>query len=1105
MTRIFDNIESYIDEALRSTLAVSARLDCSVGYFNLRGWGALCDAVEALPDNGPAPAVRLLIGMSGRPDAELREHLRIVKRKERMDADQANRLLNEAVQDFNRQLTLGIPSDADEATLRRLRDQMASGKVSVKLYLRHSLHAKLYLCHREDVNNPITGFVGSSNLTFAGLAHQGELNVDVLDHDAARKLAEWFKDRWEDDFSVSVTEDLIRIIEESWASDVEVPPYLVYLKMAYHLSKEAREGLLEFGLPESMKRDLLDYQAKAVQMAARRVLRRGGVMIGDVVGLGKTITATAIARLLQEEHNTETLIICPKNLVRMWKGYVAKYRLYADVLPLSMVTRDLRKLPRYRVVIIDESHNLRSEGRKDYAEIKDYIQRNDSKVILLTATPYNKRFLDVASQLALFVDNDDNLGIRPERGILARGEYEFMRKCDGKASTLGAFRCSEEPEDWRRLMSLFLVRRTRRFIKENYAQLDENGRSYLCFANGDRFTFPDRTAKTLRHVVDAGDPAAVMMSEATLDAITSLRLPRYRLGKFLIPDGQPNPDEIKTLEGLERASGNLSGFTRTMLFKRLSSCGASFVLSLERHLLRNWVFIHALETGAALPIGHVDDTLWEDEDADVQDALLEEMSLPGKWDPEGWRQLAVRRYTALAARGSRSVSWVSSTLFDAKLAEELRADCETLQALLTEFGDWRQEEDSKLDALQHLVENEHAGQKVVVFTEYRDTAEYVATALKQRGVADVESVSGSTDDPTVLAYRFSPVSNEALAEERSPSAPIRVLVATDVLSEGQNLQDAHIVVNYDLPWAIIKIIQRAGRVDRIGQHSSEVLVYSFLPADDVESVIRLRQRIAQRLKENAIVFGSDEQFFGEEGEERFIKGLYDENGEIADVGEESEEEVDWTSNAFEIWRRATEEDTDLAARVEALQDVVYSTKRERRELAEGVLVYVQTEYGYDSLAFTTTLGETRMLSPSEALVLAGCAPDEPAAERLSDHHELVAMAVTGPLQSPSSHLEGSLTGVRKRCWDRMKAYRDEQARRMTLFGDERLDQALDAMYARPLQEGAVQLIANALRERTQDDLAALIVQLNEDERLCVEEHALQDDDIRIVCSLGLRR
>src|SRR5690606_22589374 len=130
-------------------------------------------------------------------------------------------------------------------------------------------------------------------------------------------------------------------------------------------------------------------------------------------------------------------------LVKMWEGYVHRFRLHARVLSLSMVTREFPDMRRYRVVIVDESQNLRSQTRKDYAELKDYIQRNDSKVILLTATPYNKRFLDVANQLGLFVDPDANLGIQPDRAIQRLGELDFMQACDGKPQTLQAFRKSE--------------------------------------------------------------------------------------------------------------------------------------------------------------------------------------------------------------------------------------------------------------------------------------------------------------------------------------------------------------------------------------------------------------------------------------------------------------------------------------------------------------------------------------------------------------------------------------------------------------------------------------------------------------------------------------
>ena len=348
--------------------------------------------------------------------------------------------------------TAGAPSDQDERTLRGLAAQLRARKVVVKLFLRHPLHAKLYLLGRDDPIVPLVGYVGSSNLTFSGLAGQGELNIDVLEQDAARKLQDWFNDRWNDAFCVDLTDELADIIDASWARDTPVPPYHVYLKMAWHLSNEARAGLDEFRIPAVFGDRLLPYQEAAVKIAARYLNQRGGVLIGDVVGLGKTLMATAVARIFEDDQGIETLILCPRNLVRMWEDYAADYSLRARVLSISRAITELPTLRRYRLVIVDESHNLRNRESKRFRAIRDYIHDNDSKCILLSATPYNKTYLDLSSQLRLFLDDEQELGIRPDRYIAAIGEAEFARKHQAAPGTLAAFDHSEEPDDWRNLM-----------------------------------------------------------------------------------------------------------------------------------------------------------------------------------------------------------------------------------------------------------------------------------------------------------------------------------------------------------------------------------------------------------------------------------------------------------------------------------------------------------------------------------------------------------------------------------------------------------------------------------------------------------------------------
>ena len=254
-------------------------------------------------------------------------------------------------------------------------------------------------------------------MTLSGLSNQGELNVDVMDHDACQKLTRWFEDRWNDKWCIDISDELVAIIEESWAREQTLPPYHIYLKMAYHLSQEARFGLADFRIPRDFGQKLFDFQVAAVKIAAHHLNKRGGVLIGDVVGLGKTLMATALARIFEDDQDLETLIICPKNLASMWEDYRQQYRLRAKVLPVSRVIQELPDLRRYRVVLIDESHNLRNRSGKRYREIQEYIRKNDSKVILLKATPYNKTYLDLANQLGLFIADDLDLGVRPEAYI----------------------------------------------------------------------------------------------------------------------------------------------------------------------------------------------------------------------------------------------------------------------------------------------------------------------------------------------------------------------------------------------------------------------------------------------------------------------------------------------------------------------------------------------------------------------------------------------------------------------------------------------------------------------------------------------------------------
>lgn len=1123
MPRIFDNIETSLLPALQQTLAVSNRADFCVGYFNLRGWKSLDSHIEHWSEDGQQ--CRLLVGMQRLPQEELRNALSLVHEDRDNDQGAAIQLKKRLAEEFRKQLTIGAPSNADEAGLRRLAAQIKAKKVVVKLFLRHPLHAKLYLLFRPDQINPIVGYLGSSNLTFSGLSSQGELNVDVMDHDACTKLQGWFEDRWNDRLCMDISSELVEIIETSWAREELVPPFHIYLKMAYHLSQEARTGLSEFRIPSDFGNKLFEFQVAAVKIAAHHLNKRGGVLIGDVVGLGKTLMATALARIFEDDLGLETLILCPKNLVPMWEDYRERYRLRGKVLSVSRVTNELTTLRRYRLVLIDESHNLRNRDGKRFRAIQEYIKANESRVILLSATPYNKTYLDLSNQLRLFLESDRELGIRPEKLLRELGETEFIRRHQCSIKSLEAFEKSEHPDDWRDLMRLYLVRRTRTFIKDNYAIEDEdNGkRKYLVYEDGSRAYFPDRVPKTLRFKIDEKDKTdqyAKLFAQPVVDAINALNLPRYGLGNYVAPTPHDPPTnrEDEILSDLSRAGKRLMGFCRTNLFKRLESSGAAFLQSVERHILRNFIYIHAVENDLELPIGTQDaemlDPGFDDKD-EVSTSLFDNDGNDEDHDPNGgshhilrlrteeeFRQRAAEVYGEYRSHYQSRFRWIRSNLFVADLKKDLSDDANSLMKVLAKGGNWDPNKDSKLDALQDLIVKKHPNQKVLVFTQFADTVRYLEDQLKARGIQKVAGVTGGSSDPTTIAWRFSPESNEKKGRFR-PEDELQVLVATDVLSEGQNLQDAHIVVNFDLPWAIIRLIQRAGRVDRIGQQSDSILCYSFLPADGVERIIRLRQRVRNRLKENAEVVGADEAFF-EDDDQRTILDLYNEKTGILDGDDDTE--VDLASFAFQIWKNAIDDDPSLEKTIQNMPDVMYSTRDHKRtsNRPDGVLVYVKTAEGNDALAYVNKQGESITESQYEILKAAECKPNTPALPRHDKHHELVKSGVEHIVKE-EKRVGGQLgrpSGARFRTYDRLKAMVEEM--KGTLLEDRELEKAMDDIYRFPLRPTATDTLNRQLRSGISDaKLAELVIALRQEDRLCIIEDEDQLQEPTIICSMGL--
>ena len=685
-------------------------------------------------------------------------------------------------------------------------------------------------------------------------------------------------------------------------------------------------------------------------------------------------------------------------------------------------------------------------------------------------------------------------------------------------------------------MRLYLVRRTRSFIQDNYAETDPDDRPQVPDVRGRHPLLLSRPAcrgrcRSRSTRTNPDDQYARLYADTVVDAINPLTLPRYGLGQLHRRAAARATDPGRgqgARTTFRRAGKRLMGFCRTNLFKRLESSGWAFLQSVERHVLRNFVFLHAIEAGLPLPIGTQDSAALDSRFSDIDPELAAQAELfdgngNGNGNGEGtppsdageaglnglltekdFRRRAGEVYRQYETRERHRFKWLRADRFVAGLATDLLADSHRLLSVLRDCGPWDPTRDHKLAALVRIVAEAHGGEKILLFSQFADTVAYLERELQARSLGMVAAATGASPDPTLLAWRFSPESN-GKRKQIAPADEIRVLLATDVLSEGQNLQDCRVVVNYDLPWAIIRLIQRVGRIDRIGQRAETLLCYSFLPAEGVERIIRLRSRVRQRLRENAEVVGTDERFFDDDEDDGLLFDLYNEKSGLLDG--EGDSEVDLASHAYQLWRNAVEadleprEESDGAARCGLLDPLPQHGPRR----PACVLLYLRTSDDNDFLAWVDGEGQSVTQSQLAILDAAQCEPGTPALPRQEAHHELVRHGVEliAERKRSGAGALGRPSGARFRTYERLKRHAGEVAG--TLFDLTELHRAIDEIYRFPLRAGAVDQINRQLRAGISDfDLVRLVLALREEDRLCIVREDEPDPEPRIICSLGLR-
>ncbi len=712
--------------------------------------------------------------------------------------------------------------------------------------------------------------------------------IQKMDAPFSQEYLKVFEELWNDNKKLQDVTDVV--LENITTAYNENSPEFIYFMTLYHVFSEFLEDISEDVLPNEatgFKKSkiwnlLYDFQKDAVLAIINKLEKYNGCILADSVGLGKTFTALAVVKYY-ENRNKTVLVLCPKKLAENWNTYKDNYvnnpiaadRLNYDVLFHTDLSRnggfsnglDLDRLNwgNYDLVVIDESHNFRNgsgthsnQVENRYNRLMDRIIRAGvkTKVLMLSATPVNNRFNDLKNQLALAYEGDsDTLNEaldtkKPLEEIFRQAQRAFNEgsKLDAEDRTTDALLRNLD-FDFFEVLDSVTIARSRKHI-EKYYNTAEIGK------------FPERL-KPISRSPQLTDLSNAINYNEIFEQLTMLSLCIYTPSNYIFPskmqkyiDLTHNKGQSLTQKGREEGIRKLMSIN---MLKRLESSVYSFQLTLTR--------IKDLITGTIDAINHYeqygtanldmyemdeDELDIEDENTDFQVGKKVKIDL-ADMDYKSWR-------------------------------EELKADAYVLELLTSMVADITPEHDSKLQELLHLIENKienpiNAGnKKIIVFSAFSDTAEYlydnVSAFVKKKYGLDTAVITGAIEGRTTVKgikptlnnvlTCFSPISkNKDVLMPNNP-AEIDVLIATDCISEGQNLQDCDYLINYDIHWNPVRIIQRFGRVDRIGSRNQYIQLVNFWPDMDLDEYINLKSRVETRMKISVMTSTGDDNLISPE-------------------------------------------------------------------------------------------------------------------------------------------------------------------------------------------------------------------------------------------------
>ncbi len=838
-------------------------IDAAVGFLFISGLKEIQQELDEFFSQGGK--MRIVIG--NQTDRETYEQLSMAyhslealrKLKEKNQRNKSN--LDEQVEDLEKNTNFIEQTEENEKFLNKLVSWLDNGNIEIKAYIKEFMHAKAYLFYPKSESIAPIGLVGSSNFTLAGFYGNTELNAGLF-ATHFESLREWYEWLWEE--AESFNPKLVEVIKRSWSGQKPgsfPSPYEVLIRGLYELYKDIVEKDTDF-LVRSLYDVLYDFQLDAVKRAISIVNKYGGVLISDVVGLGKSYIGLAILEhfslldLLNGRSN-RVAVIAPPELVRYWEELLRNYNIEGRVFSSGLLPRKETSPEKYaemedyiknqvNTVLVDESHHYANPLTKSYKNLQELLV--GKRVILLTATPYRRQYRDIINQIRLF---------RPER------RHPFPITPQTWDDLVRAVEKGEIDPSY--VLREIMIRRTRHDILKLYGGKDnciKVGRKKLCFPRRELSVieykisevYPiEKVPKEIVEEISEGSTIEpVDIYTLFLAGINSMKYARFALHDYVKPqfkDKNPYSD-------LSVAGRNLRGLERILYLKRLESSWYSMYQTLKRDIIKTENFLRFVKQGF-IPAGdEFDDVLLgkinSREPHVLSDKEIEEFI-------ENYKKKKEPEYKAGAFDIKRLISDLEHDL------KKLKAMGEVLKPLKEdlETKPWK---DPKLLKLASLIDDltRYQKRKILIFSEFEETVQWIYRGLEKLGYTQnhkIEMVSSNTRGILEKIRRFAPKSNNYETEDE-----IDILISTDILSEGLNLQDANVVVNYDLHWTPIKLIQRIGRVDRIGTEHDTILVYNFFPEKALEENLGLVEKVRRRIAEFNNALGADGKIL-EESEE----------------------------------------------------------------------------------------------------------------------------------------------------------------------------------------------------------------------------------------------